>query len=323
LPLDIPPRCKSIAIVALPHFTLLALGCIIDALRLANRVAGAPVYRWQVVGLDRKITASSMVSIDADLSLADAAGVEADIVLLCGGVDGHLQHNERRLRAWLRDLDCRGAIIAAVSTGVWPMARAGLLDGRRCAVHWDEIPAFSANFPLVDVQRDIFVQDGRRLTCSGGVAIVDMILHIIALQHGVAFADDVADLLIYARIRTANEKQRKSERVEGSVQGAVRRAIRLMETNVETVLAIDDIARRIGSSSRQLERLFARRFRTSPKRYYDLIRLRQACKLLSDTDIPVTEVAIRCGYGSQPQFSRQFRKIFEKSPLQYRQQVQG
>ncbi len=321
MPFDDAPPTKLIAIVALPHFTLLALGCIIDAFRLANRVAGAPIYRWLVIGFDKKVVASSMLSVDADLALAHDHDVEADIVVLCGGVDGYLQQNERQLRTWLRDTDRRGAIIAAVSTGVWPMARAGLLDGRRCAVHWDEIPTFSANFPLADVQRDIFVQDGRRLTCSGGVAILDMILHIITMHHSVTFADDVADLLIHARVRTANEKQRKSERVEVSVLGSVRRAIRLMETNIEIVLTIDDIAKRIGRSPRQLERLFAKTFRTPPKRYYDLVRLRQACRFLTDTDIPVTEVAIRCGYVSQPQFSQQFKKTFKKSPLQYRQKA--
>ena len=104
--------------------------------------------------------------------------------------------------AWLRELDIRGAVTAAVSTGVWSLAEAGLLDGRRCAVHWDEIPTFSIRFPLVDVQREIFAQDGRRLTCSGGAAAIDMMLHLLRLQHGKALADDVAELLILGRIRT-------------------------------------------------------------------------------------------------------------------------
>lgn len=309
---------RLVAIVALPSFTLLALGSILDALRLANRVSGRAIYRWQLVGLDSAITASSHVNLIADATVAEMQGRHADIVIVCGGIDGHL-HKDRRLHAWLRMLDHHGAIIGAVSTGIWPLARAGLLDGRRCAVHWDDRVSFSASFPLVAVQHDIFVQDGRRLTCSGGVAIVDMVLHLIAMQHSQGFADDVADLLIHARIRTADEKQRKSERVETAALGVVRRVIRLMEAHVETVLPIVDIAEQTGRSPRQLERLFAQAFETTPKRYYDLIRLRRAQKLLTETELSVTEIAIRCGYASQPQFSVQFRKAFAKSPRQCRQ----
>lgn len=310
-------NARTVAIIALPRFTLLALGCIIDVLRLANRVAGQAVYRWQVIGLTRTVTSSSNVGVVADASIAEVRGTHADIVIVCGGLDGHL-HNERKLRSWLRDLDQRGAIIGASSTGIWSLAKAGLLDGRRCAVHWDDMPSFSASFPLVDVQREIFVHDGRRLTCSGGVAIIDMVLHLIAVQHNAAFAGHVADLLIHARARAPDEKQRRSERTEAPAFGVVSRAIALMESNIETVLSIDDLADRLGRSPRQLERLFSKAHQMSPKKYYDLIRLKRARKLLAETDMSVTEVAIRCGYVSQTQFSSQFKKVFEKSPLRSR-----
>lgn len=308
---------KLIAILALPNFTLLSLGSILDTLRLANRVAGRAIYRWQLVGLETEIASSSSVTLLADATVAEKQSRHADIVIVCGGVGGHL-YKDRKLLAWLRAHDHHGAILGAVSTGVWPLARAGLLDGRRCTVHWDDRPSFAASFPLVSVQNDIFVQDGRRLTCSGGVAIVDMILHLIVMQHKRSFADEVADLLIHPRIRTADEKQRKSERDEAVALGVVRRVVRLMEAHIETVLPIVDIAEQTGRSPRQLERLFAQAFETTPKRYYDLIRLRRAHKLLTETDMSVTEIAMCCGYATQPQFSAQFRKTFAKSPRQCR-----
>lgn len=273
----------SVAVVLLPDFTLLTLGCISDTLRLANRVAGRAIYSWNVVGLERTVVASSKISVAADTSIAEAQSTSPDIVIVCGSIDGHLR-NERKLRSWLRDLDHRGAIIGAVSTGVWPLARAGLLDGRRCAVHWDDVSSFSATFSLVDVKPEIFVHDGRRLTCSGGVAVIDMILYVIAMRHGVSFADNVADLLVHPKIRRADEKQRRSESKEALAQGAVKRAVQLMERHVEAVLPIDEIAKMIGRSPRQLERLFANAFSLSPKRYYDGIRLRQAKKLLVETE---------------------------------------
>ena len=307
----------SVAIVVLPNFTLLALPCIVEPLRLANRSLGREAYRWRVYGLQERATASTQVSVVVDTPLVTANCDDVDIAIVCGGIDGHL-YNERHLRAWLRDLDSHGAIIGAISTGVWQLARAGLLDSYRCAVHWDDIPSFSTTFPLIDVRSEIFVHDRRRLTCSGGVAVIDMILYVIAMQFGVAQADRVADLLIHARIRPSDEKQRGTAGSPQAPPRAVRRAVTLMEGNIAATISIAEIAIGIGCSTRQLERLFAEAFGMSPKRYYDGVRMRHARKLLVETDIPLSEVAVQCGYVSQAQFATRFRAVFDKSPLRYR-----
>ncbi|KRE24430.1 hypothetical protein ASE66_04155 [Bosea sp. Root483D1] len=306
-----------VAIVVLPNFTLLALSCIVDTLRLANRALGREAYRWTVYGLHETVAASSHVSILPDETLAGAHDGEVDIAIVCGGIGGHL-YNERPLRAWLRDLDSRGAIIGAISTGIWQLARAGLLDSYRCAVHWDDLPSFSATFPLVEVRSEIFVHDRRRLTCSGGVAVVDMILYLVAVQFGIAQADSVADLLIHARIRSSDEKQRGTAGSPQATPRTVRRAVTLMERNIEVTVPITEIARDIGCSTRQLERLFTEAFGMSPKRYYDGVRLRHARKLLVETDVPLSDVAVQCGYPSQAQFATRFRTAFGKAPLRYR-----
>ena len=308
---------QQVAVVILPRFTVLVLGCVVDALRLANRAAGRAVYRWTLVGLERTVMASSDISLGADRTIAEVADLAPDVVVVCGGLDGH-RHVDRRVSTWLRELDRRGAITSAVSTGVWSLAHAGLLDGRRCAVHWDDIPAFQDRFPLVDVQREIFAQDGRRMTCSGGVAVVDMMLHLIAMQHGRAIGDEVADLMIHARTRTGTEKQRPSEGMGVAAVGVARRAVALMEEHIEAVLPIVEVAARIGQSTRQMERLFRRVFGMSPKRYYDLIRLTRAQRLIAATTLPITEIAIRCGYRSPPQFSNRFKAAFGMSPSETR-----
>jgi transcriptional regulator GlxA family with amidase domain len=234
-------------------------------------------------------------------------------------LEGHRQV-DRRVIAWLRDLDVRGAILGAVSTGVWSLAQAGLLDGRRCAVHRDDMPSFSVRFPLVDVQREIFAQDGRRLTCSGGAAAIDMMLHLLRMQRGAALADDVAELLVLGRIRTGADKQRRFDDSREPGGRPLRRAIALMRDHVEPPLAIEAVAARLGMSARRLERLFTQTFEMPPKRYYDLIRLHRARKLLDETDLPVSEVAMRCGYGSTTQFSARFREIFGVPPGRLRRE---
>jgi transcriptional regulator GlxA family with amidase domain len=314
-----PKATQEVAIVLLPRFTLLVPGCIVDALRLANRVAGHEIYRWSVIGLEPIVVSSSHIVLNAERTIDEVADLTPDAVIVCGGLEGHRYVN-RRLLSWLRDLDVRGAITGAVSTGIWSLAGARLLDGRRCAVHWDEIPCFSVRFPLVEVRRDIFAQDGRRLTCSGGTAVIDMMLHLLKLQQGKALADAVAELLIHGRTRTGADKQRRGEDLDGSAARPLRRAIALMQDHVEPTLSIDALAARLGLSTRRLERLFGGAFGMPPKRYYDLIRLHRARKLLLETDLPVTEVALRCGYLSPTQFSARFRERFGLSPRRQRQE---
>ena len=307
----------NVAIVALPRCTLMVVGCIVDALRLANRAAGRDLYRWSLVGLEPTIVSSAGVELKAD-RIIDAAGAGTpEVVIICGGLEAH-RYVDRRVQAWLRAVDSHGAITGAVSTGVWMLAHAGLLDGKRCAVHWDEKPSFTARFPRTEARDEIFTHDGRRMTCSGGVAVVDMMLHLIATQNGPALADAVADLMIHASVRTAVERQRPRERTDSPVSGVVRRAVALMEDHVEPVLAVEAIAARLGQSPRQLERLFGQAFGVPPKRYYDLIRLRRARKLVTETELAVTEIAIRCGYHSATQFSAAFKRAFGRSPRQLR-----
>jgi AraC family transcriptional regulator, glycine betaine-responsive activator len=314
-----PPKPTHVAIILLPRFTLLGPGCIVDTLRLANRAVGHEVYSWSIVGLEPTIMSSSLITLNADRTIDDIASLTPDAVIVCGGLEGHRYVN-RRVLSWLRDLDIRGAITGAVSTGIWSLAEARLLDGRRCAVHWDDIPSFSVRFPLVDVRRDIFAQDGRRVTCSGGTAAIDMMLHLLKLQHSKALADDVAELLIHGRTRAGADKQRRSADAEPSVPRPLRCAIALMQDHVEPTLSIDALAGRLGLSTRRLERLFGGAFGMPPKRYYDLIRLHRARKLLVETDLPITEVALRCGYLSPTQFSARFHKSFGLSPRRQRQE---
>src|SRR5580704_15500459 len=314
-----PKATQEVAIVLLPRFTLLGPGCVVDALRLANRVAGREVYSWSIVGFEPTVMSSSHVTLNADRTIDDVANLTPDAVIVCGGLEGHRYVN-RRVLSWLRDLDIHGAITGAVSTGIWSLGEAHLLDGRRCAVHWDDVPSLSVRFPLVDIRRDICAQDGRRLTCSGGTAVIDMMLHLLKLQHGKALADDVAELLIHGRTRAGADKQCRGADAEPSVPRPLRRAIALMRDHVEPTLSIDALAARLGLSTRRLERLFGGAFGMPPKRYYDLIRLHRARKLLVETDLPVTEVALRCGYLSPTQFSARFRKRFGVSPRQQRQE---
>ena len=105
------------------------------------------------------------------------------MVVLCGGI-GTERYQDRDVFAWLRRHDRHGAEIGALCTGAHALARAGLLDGHRVTIHWENLPGLSEEFPDIEVTGDLFESDGKRFTCSGGAAAFDLMLHRIALRHG-------------------------------------------------------------------------------------------------------------------------------------------
>src|SRR3546814_5479372 len=97
------------------------------------------------------------------------------------------------LSGWLRKADRLGSDIGAICTGSYVLARAGLLDGYRCTIHWENLASFCEDFPDIEVTSELFEIDRNRFTCSGGTATIDMMLNVIARQHGHELAASVAD----------------------------------------------------------------------------------------------------------------------------------
>ena len=308
---------RSVSILLLPKFTLLQLGCVVDTLRIANRVARYEAYNWKIIATTDAVLSSTGISINADLPLGSVK--TSDFVIIVGGLDGYL-HQDKSVRGWLQHISHGGAEIGAVSAGVWALARSGLLNGKRCAIHWDDAPSFAEMFPDVTATKDIFVKDGRFYTCAGGIAATDMMLQIIGDKHGSVFAADVADLLVYSRRRSSTAVQRRVEVEDPISTESVRRAVALMEDHIETLITVEAIAKRIGISRRKLERQFVSSLGATPKQYYVTMRMRRARKLLLETKLAVTEISFRCGYMSTSQFSNEFKAIYELSPLHYRRE---
>jgi transcriptional regulator GlxA family with amidase domain len=241
-----------------------------------------------------------------------------DVVLVCAGSNAG-QHEEPEALPWLRALYRSGARVGGISSGALVLARAGLLEGRSCAVHWATAPAMRENFRNVTVSGDIFCIDGRVITCAGGISTLDLMLHLIEQFRGRAFARRVADDLIYPSIRSGHEPARMGLKLRTGVSNSVLlRAVELMETHLEEPVKVTEIAARLGTSVRHLERLFLRAFRQSPSQYYMNLRLREARGLLSQTDIPLIEVALRCGFRNTSHFARRYREVYKLAPSQQR-----
>jgi AraC family transcriptional regulator, glycine betaine-responsive activator len=163
------------------------------------------------------------------------------------------------------------------------------------------------------------VMDGNRWSTAGGISSIDLMLRIIAADHGEDMANNVADLMIYSTIRTDQDTQRLSVPTRIGVRHPkLSQVIHMMEGNIEDPMSPADLAEDVGMSTRQLERLFARYLNRSPKRYYMELRLQKARNLLLQTDMSVINVALACGFASPSHFSKCYRSHYNTTPYRER-----
>ena len=224
------------------------------------------------------------------------------------------------MQSWLRNHAARGAALGGIDNGAFILASAGLMKGRKAAVHYEHIAAFRELFTDTEMGEDLFVIDGERLTCCGGLASTDLALEILRLQHGLELANASARYIFHERLRIGNEGQLPVQRepVGYSAPVVLRDAIILMERNLENPLTIVEVANRVRISQRQLDRLFKDHTGVSPRRYYLDVRLDRARGLITQTELPILDTAVACGFGSNAQFSRMYRQRFKISPSQDR-----
>ena len=303
--------------VLLDQFTLLSFASAIEPLRIANRVLGRTAYTWLLAGEDGEIavcSAGTGFKLDMGLDELD----REDTLLICGGIDVQAATTKRLLN-WVRREARRGAEIGGLCTAAYTLAKAGLLDGKRATIHWENQDSFAEEFEDVKLTKSVFVVDGNRMTTAGGTASIDLMLTLIADDHGQDLANTVADTLIYSSIRTDQDTQRLSIPTRIGVRHPkLSQVIKMMEDNIEDPIIPSILASDVGMSTRQLERLFRRYLNRSPKRYYMELRLQKARNLLMQTDMSVINVALACGFASPSHFSKCYRSHYNTTPYRER-----
>jgi transcriptional regulator GlxA family with amidase domain len=310
-------RPRQFIFVLLPRFTMLSFAGAIECLRIANRVAGRTLYTWKLAGEGgREVACSNGTAFRLDMDLEEVS--REDVILVCGGIDVR-EATTRRLVAWLRREARRGITIGGLCTASHALAAAGLLDGRKATIHWENQDSFAEEFPEVTLTKSVFVMDGNRYSSAGGTASIDLMLKIIAGDHGEQLAATVADQLIYSSIRTDQDTQRLSIPTRIGVRHPkLSQVIQMMEANLEEPISPSELAEDVGMSTRQLERLFRRYLDRSPKRYYMELRLQKARNLLMQTDMSVINVALACGFASPSHFSKCYRAHYKTTPYRER-----
>lgn len=317
----VSPAPQHFQFLLVENFSHIAFSCAVEPLRIANYVAGTELYRWSFASQDGTFARASNES-QTRVSLSFKEAGNADFVFALSGL-GVQDAATTSLLAAIRRARAHGARIGALCSGAYILAEAGMLDQQRAAIHWDYHDSFMEEFPEVGLSRNVFVADDPVITASGGTATADLMLFLIAQSHGADLAIEVADQMVYNAVRDADGAQRVSLQSRHGIRNQhLTRAIQLMNESIDEPRPPSVIARELGISGRQMERLFGRYLNCSPKKYYVDLRLQKAQRLLVQTDMSVTEVAFATGFNSPTHFSKTYRAQFGVSPKDQRNKIE-
>ncbi|MFQ5547162.1 MAG: GlxA family transcriptional regulator [Woeseia sp.] len=309
----------------LNDFTMISMSSAVEPLRMANRICRQDNYAWKTVSeTGEAVNASDGLSVNVDNGIEDEDALTCiDAVIVCGG--WRIEENTTRpVLKWMKTVNQHGIGLGAICTGSYVLAQAGLLDGYRCSVHWENLAALTDLFPAVTVSRSIFTVDRNRYTSSGGTAPVDMMLHFISAQCGAEVSAGVAEQYIYERIRQPDDQQRiPLKHVIGHQSSKLVVAVELMEANIKEPISQEDLALYVGLSRRQLQRLFQRYLMCAPSRYYLQLRLQRACELLRQTSMSLVEISASTGFVSTSHFSKSYKEFYGHSPSAERRREAG
>lgn len=319
-----PPPPARLTFVIVPRFNMATLITLIEPLRIANYLASAPLYQWDILSMEgERVPASNGIDIAAaPVSDRNRRG-ELIFVLASWGAE---HYANRDLFSWLRRQARDGARICAVELGCYLLARAGLLAGRRVATHWSWAPGFQEQFPEIAMSDQLFTLEEPVLTCAGGLAGVDMMLRLISDAHGASMAAEVADQMLHHPIRPDTAPQRRHQapgpeaaQVPDGLPPLLREAVALIEGNIADPLTVPMIAAALNVSQRHLERQFRQAIGCTVVQFSTLVRLQHARVLLISTPLSVREIATATGFNALSHFSVAFRRCFGRRPSDYRQ----
>jgi transcriptional regulator GlxA family with amidase domain len=316
------PRLRH-GFVLLPRFSLLALSGALEALAAANEVLEDSVHTPLTLSLDGgPVEAACGSRIAPAHALAGCPSLSSAFVVSDLPLPDALRDGHAPLHTWLRARAADGAVLGGIGTGAAVLAQAGLLAGHRATLHWAHGPQLADAHPQLVVSAKLYEIDRRRLSCTGGTASLDMMIAWLGQRHGERLAQELLAHFGLERLRGADERQRAPVASRAGLVGSPKlaEAVTLMEANLGEPLPTEDIARLVGVSRRQLERLFKQHLDALPSRYYAELRLARARRLLQQTSQSILQIGLGCGFSSGSHFSNAYRARFGHTPREARSQ---
>ena len=301
----------------IPGFSMLSLAAAVEPLRMANAQAEEELYQWDFLSWDN-------TSVNASNNMVTAPTIDVDqvkmldVLLVVAGINV-ATYGDDVFFAWLRQASRQVDLLGSTSTGALLLAKAKLLRHKTCTIHWEYVDSFREQFPDVWMSGELYEFDGSLFTCSGGSAGLDMMLQIIADQHGYELALLVAEQYMHPHIRPPHQDQRMRLQSRLNINNPrLIKALDIMRQNLEAPLTCQELADTSNMSARQMERLFKQYLHQSPGQYYLHLRLEKTQQLLRQSSLSVLQVATACGFSSTSYLARCYQKKYACSPRQER-----
>ena len=296
---------------------MMSYASLAEPFRGANQISRHNLYEIIDIGVSSKPVQSSGSANIAPMALVGDA-LNLDYLFVVAGGDP-LSFSNEKVTNWLRRMSRTGLCLGGVSGGPVILARAGLMNGRRMTLHWEHEEVLAELLPDLLIERTLYVIDRDRVTCAGGTTALDLTNALIAQHHGSNFARMVSDWFLHTEIRPSFGAQRESlaERV-GSNNNAILGSVQMMENHIADPLTLRQLASLTEISSRQLNRLFTQKLGRSTMNFYRELRLENAQKLLINSSLSLTEIALATGFSGSSHFSRTYTTYFGKAPSKSR-----
>ncbi|MBL8836871.1 MAG: GlxA family transcriptional regulator [Alphaproteobacteria bacterium] len=322
-----PDQAKlRVGFLLMHNFTLTAFSTFVDVLRLAGDKGdrSRPIEcAWQVMAPGRRPARSSCgIAVQPSSDLVDPQ--RFDYVVVVGGLLQGMPPLATEIGAYLRRAAELGVTLVGVCTGSFVLCRLGLMKLRKCCVSWFHYRDFLDEFPqLVPIADRLYVIDGDRITCSGGIGVADLAARLVSGRLGGAAAQKALHILQVDRPNAEERTQPAPHAVAASDDIRVSRALLLMEQNLAEPLPIRAIAAEIDVSVRQLERVFDEQLGAGPQETYLALRLRHAQWMLKHSALPAGRIAAELGFADASHFGRSFKARHGVSPARFRRDARG
>ncbi len=303
----------NVTVLLLAKTSLMSLAAVIDPLRAANRLAPRHVYHWVIKSLDGadiQLTSGIDIAVHGQLTKHDAG----DALIVVAGFE-HTRWTSKAFMMTLRDAARRHSVVMGVDAGTWLLAKSGIVSDHRVTTHWEDLEALATSYPTLNVRHDRYTIDRTVWTCGGASPALDMMLQYIRTSQHQSLALEVANIFVYDDSHPASDTQTISATSRlRQLEIRVAKAVALMQDHLEEPLSIRAINSKVGVSAKTLEGLFKKHLDATPKAFYLQLRLQAARRLVLDSNLKLTEVAVRCGFNSQTHFTRGFKRHFGVPP---------
>ncbi|MFE6235731.1 helix-turn-helix domain-containing protein [Cellulosimicrobium sp. NPDC057862] len=309
---------RSVAAVVCDGLAPFEFGVVCEVFGLDRSEDGVPSFDFRVCGP----VAGRPVRTSVGAQVVPEHGLDAtdDVDLLIVPAIRIGSHYPPEVLDAVRRASERGALLLSVCSGVFLLAAAGVIEGRRVTTHWMHADELRRQYPSLDIDPDVlFVDDGNLVTSAGTAAGIDACLHLVRRELGAKVANTIARRMVVPPQRDGGQRQFIERPVPECEEDSFAELLEWMTEHLDEPLTVRDLARRAHTSERTFARSFVAQTGTTPLAWLTSQRVGHAQSLLEESTLDLEEVARRCGFGSAALLRHHFRRAVGITPTEYRQ----